>query len=102
MLLTAGCFKAMVSLPIRAVLGRGVLDDTCAQGLYIDDFFAVSKEDASLYGAPGNVAKSTQVFRRAKTIYEKEAIAGSDDKDVCDSLKFKLAGAEIVTRQERM
>ncbi len=86
----------------RLLAGRGVVDDTCVQGLYIDDFFAVSKEDVRSVGQPGHTPLSSKVFHQAKAIYKEEAVLGSDDKDVCGALRFKLAGAEVDSSLENV
>ena len=86
----------------RLLAGRGVVDDSCVQGLYIDDFFSVSKEQVAMFGSPGHVPGSSRVFHRAKAIYKREKILGSDDKDVVDALKFKLAGAEVDSSLENV
>ncbi len=73
---------------------RCVASDKCVQGLYIDDFFVVSKESLQDF-LKGEVAESTRLFHQAKAAHAKESILGSDAKDVVGALKFTFAGAEI-------
>ncbi len=54
----------------------------------------VSKERAADF-LEGKIAESTKLFHQAKAAYKKEAIIGSDAKDVVNSVKFTIAGAEI-------
>ena len=68
--------------------------DLCVQGLYIDDFFSISRERVADYSA-GKTAESTKVFWREKAAYKKEGILRSDAKDVVNALKFTIAGAEV-------
>ena len=78
----------------RLWASRCVVSDQCVQGLYIDDFFVVSKERATDF-LEGKIAESTKLFHQAKAAYKKEAIIGSDAKDVVNSVRFTIAGAEI-------
>ena len=69
-------------------------DDGVVQGLVIDDFFVVSREERS---AQLNLEDtgSVRAFRHAKRIYEQQGIIGSDDKDEIGKLVAKVCGAQI-------
>ena len=84
----------------RLLAGVCLEDDQCVQGLYIDDFFSISREEVDIHGGVGGKEKSSEVFHKAKAIYEKEGIFGSDDKDIIASECFRVAGAEIDSRAE--
>lgn len=73
---------------------RCVVSDRCVEGLYIDDYFSVSKEEVNSF-LQGDVPQSTSRFKKAKEIYQREKVAGSDAKDVVNALKYTLPGAEI-------
>ena len=61
------------------------------QGLVIDDFFAVSLEDANSCSKPASVDR----LETAEKIYEAENILGSDEKTVRGNNIFTIIGAEI-------
>ena len=84
----------------RLQAGVCLQDDRCVQGLYIDDFFSISKEEGSMWRNSGERALSSEAFCLAKEIYQKEGIVGSDDKDIYESDCFKVVGAEIDSRAE--
>ena len=60
------------------------------QGIVIDDFFAISLEDARL---PSCSAASVDV-------YAKEKVLGSDDKTVRGAEAFKVVGAEVLSDEQ--
>ena len=63
------------------------------QGLIIDDFFALAVQPGSFRS--GTPSPSSALVDHAKAGYEREAVLGSDDKDVRDQRHFKVAGAEV-------
>lgn len=67
--------------------------DEITDGLVIDDYFVLSKEFND--GRPPEDSQSVQIFEKAKKIYAREGILGSDEKDVKGELQFKVCGAEI-------
>lgn len=70
-----------------------VADDVIADGLVIDDYFVLSKEENN--GRPLEESKSVEIFEKAKRVYAREGILGSEEKDVRGELNFKVCGAEI-------
>ena len=99
--------------PSSRLLARSaVAHDVCNEGLVIDDYFAVSRESrlAFEFGKEGLCSgphdkdhpevqtKALRCLSRAKQIYLREGILGSDDKDQINRLLFKAAGAEIDSR----
>ena len=70
--------------------------DRCAQGLVIDDFFSVCVQRDDDKAEP----VCNEHIRRAKAAYQREALAGSDDKDVWGEPVAKVAGAEINSSRE--
>ena len=77
---------------------RALVCDDVVQGLYIDDFFSVSKEGLDLPLDSGLGSRSGDIFRQAKAIYEREGVMGSDDKDIVEQLRFRVVGAEVDSR----
>ena len=67
------------------------------EGLIIDDFFSVSREelpaDASCWDPLDS--QSTRAVLSAKGVYKKFELKGSDRKDVLGSVSFKAAGAFV-------
>ena len=88
----AGMLEANKLLKSRSRLQSGVClqDDLCIEGVYIDDYFAISREDAWLVGEPSFRARSSEAFYRAKEAYTSEEVFGD-----C----FRVLGAEIDSRQ---
>ena len=91
MLQSAGC-----------LLGPGRLQSkhrVAAQGPWsghiIDDFFSLSVEASDF--VPGGPSASLGLLHRAKAAYTREAVLGSDEKDVLAQRVLKVAGAEIDT-----
>ena len=83
----------------RLQAGVCLQDDRCAQGLYIDDFFAISREKLGNEATVPPQAMSSLAFHRAKEAYAAEKVFGSDDKDVLGSRCFRVVGAEVDSRR---
>ena len=72
-----------------------------ASGLVIDDFYSISTVPADLPAsstaeeAIGSTSVAVQDMLKAKEIYNKAGLLGSDDKDVWDACHAKVTGAEI-------
>ncbi|OLP96072.1 hypothetical protein AK812_SmicGene21737 [Symbiodinium microadriaticum] len=64
-------------------------------GHIIDDFFSLSVEASDF--VPGGPSASLGLLHRAKAAYTREAVLGSDEKDVLAQRVLKVAGAEIDT-----
>ncbi len=79
---------------------RALVKDEVVQGLYIDDFFVVSREDVSSWSEGGGVSGASEVFYKAKEIYAQQGVIGSDDKDILDQLTFRVVGSEVDSRLE--
>lgn len=58
-------------------------------GLVIDDFFCLSTKDIS------HAAHASGGLKKATAAYQKEGALGIDDKEVTNSLHYKVIGAEI-------
>ena len=89
----AGCHDPLSRLSLK----DPILHNNPVTGLVIDDFFAVSAEsrkfaEGSDFRGP---SKSALALDGAKKAYKEEGIFGSDDKEVRDSLIFKVVGAEV-------
>ena len=84
----------------RLQAGVCLQDDRCVQGLYIDDFFSISKEERSMWRSSDKRPLSSEAFCLAKEIYKKEGIIGSDDKDIYESNHFRVVGAEVDSRDD--
>ena len=72
--------------------------DGYVDGLVIDDVFMISKEEVK--SAASDVDSLS--FRRlmdAKKVYAREALAGSDDKDVLGACDFKVCGVEVLSNE---
>ena len=72
--------------------------DGYVDGLVIDDVFMISKEEVK--SAASDVESLS--FRRlmdAKKVYTREALAGSDDKDVLGACDFKVCGVEVLSNE---
>ena len=81
--------------PSRLVANLALVEDEVVQGLYIDDFFIISKEDLAFVENDASESKAVGVFHEAKKIYKEQGIYGSDDKDIVGLLRFCAVGAEI-------
>lgn len=51
---------------------------------------------------PADCAKSVAKLQKASCIYEKESVAGSPEKDVTGSRKFKVVAAEVNSSQKAL
>ena len=54
------CHHGLLPSSSRLVATSALLDDEVVQGLYIDDFFVISREDLRDYGRGGFVSKSSE------------------------------------------
>ena len=89
----------------RLLARSAILEDRCNEGLVIDDYFALSREDRLSvdFGKetfPRGASLAFKCFEKAKEIYKEEGIIGSDDKDQIEGFLFKAAGAEIDSRPQ--
>ena len=71
------------------------------QGLVVDDFYAISVENAPLRDkaspSPSSPSAASRRMAKALRAYEEENILGSADKDVVDEAKAKVTGGELDT-----
>ena len=74
-----------------------VVQDAVVDGLVIDDYFVVSREDVRAVNSEGCCPSSRSVEKLmvAKGAYKREKIEGSDDKDVLGASVFKVVGGEV-------
>ena len=73
-----------------------IVDGSTVSGLVIDDFFALSCEPVGLCAEEPCLASSSfRMFNKAKEVYQREGLVGSDDKDVVGALKYKICGGEV-------
>ena len=81
----------------RLCANSSILHNSPVSGLVIDDYFVLSAE--GLAGASGDKYlkpnRASMALQRAKDTYKKQKVLGSDDKEISDSLHFKVIGAEI-------
>lgn len=94
----AGCHPAHNRLSaVQSIVHNGPVG-----GLVIDDYFCVSAEP--IQKAAGSKYegrnKAREFLDLAKQAYEQHGILGSDDKEVADSLLFKVIGAEVNSTEE--
>ncbi len=97
------CDQGLLSPGGRLLARSAILNDDCNEGLVIDDYFALSREQRLAFdfgkdSTPSRPSKAFECFSRAKEIYREEGIMGSDDKDQVEALLFKAAGAEVDSR----
>ena len=71
-------------------------DDRCVDGLIIDDYCVVSKEDV---GIPKEESQSVAKLKVAQRSYDRQGLLGSKHKDVIGENLFKFAGAEVVSTE---
>ena len=81
----------------RLVSVGPIINDQCVDGLVIDDYFVIARQNLADFGNP---SASKQQLNVAKKIYSEQMILGSDDKDVWDECCFRVVGAEIDSRPE--
>ncbi|CAE7527751.1 unnamed protein product [Symbiodinium sp. CCMP2592] len=86
----------LLSEDVRLCSNRPFRGLTEAQGLVIDDYFALCVKDLRDPSGPVCVDR----LRLAKDIYQHEGLVGSDDKDIWGEPKAKIAGAEICSGPE--
>ena len=70
------------------------------QGLCIDDFFSIAPvpEAELMRPSSSKPSQARAVFDRAKAVYADFGLAGSDQKDVVDSVHATVVGAQIDSR----
>ena len=68
--------------------------DSKVDGLVIDDYFCLSREPRAS-AADTSASGSVGAFNKAKEVYKREGIIGSDAKDVVGALVYKVCGAEV-------
>lgn len=73
-----------------------IYDDRCVDGLIIDDYCVVSKENV---GTPKEESQSVAKLGIAQRSYDKQGLMGSKHKDVIGENLFKFAGAEVVSTE---
>lgn len=78
---------------------KALVSDDVVQGLYIDDFFAISREPLDFLAASERASKSGDIFLRAKAAYKSEGVLGSEEKDVIEQPCFRVVGAEVDSRE---
>ena len=66
------------------------------EGLVIDDYFAVGRHRI----ADGQPPQVLQCLDKARNAYEAEEVLGSPEKDVINSLHFRVVGAEVNCSEE--
>ena len=88
LLLCAGC----LSPRSRMVSSRPLFDAQHAQGLVIDDYFALSVEPIDM---PAADTWSKHLLTKASSVYKSFGILGSIEKDVVASRQAKVVGAAI-------
>ena len=81
----------------RLCASQPILRNKPVTGLVIDDFFALSAEEiAYAHGDTCDGPSASRAFlERAREAYKREGILGSDDKEIADSLHYKVIGAEV-------
>ena len=89
--------KGLLKASSRLLSTSFVVEDGVVDGLVIDDYFVVSREDVRNVGADGTCesSQSVQKLKAAKEAYQKEKIQGSDDKDILGASLFKVVGGEV-------
>ena len=73
-----------------------LLQDACADGLVIDDYFVISREEVRRSSSDLS-SLSARALAVAKEAYADHLLQGSDDKDVLGAACFKVCGAEIIS-----
>ena len=89
--------KGLLRAGTRLSSSSSVFDDECVDGLIIDDYCVVSKEDV---GTKKEVSRSVRSLEVAQRCYDEEGLMGSRHKDVVGENLFKFAGAEVVSTQQ--
>ena len=99
-----GLLQSEGLLPDRGRLVADALVRPCGlyQGLCIDDFFCIApvplKDLHEGETAPPSAAR--KAFDVAKACYQRQGLAGSDQKDVVDKIQGTVVGAEINSSQK--
>ena len=80
------------------VLGRSIFPaGDRFEGLIIDDYFAIGKEDV---GALPSSTFAAWALAEARRLYQAHGLPGSPEKDVEAENEFKAAGAEVVSTKQ--
>ena len=66
-------------------------------GFIIDDLFLIGREPVGRSNLNSEAAKA---LTKAREVYRREGLLGSDDKDVIAADRFKAAGAEIISDRQ--
>ena len=66
-------------------------------GLIIDDFFLIGREAVKQQNLNSEAARA---LSRAREVYRREGLLGSDEKDIVASDRFKAAGAEVISDRQ--
>ena len=78
-----------------------LVHDKLVDGLVIDDYFVISREPAlSQSSQRRSESGSASQLLRAKNIYQREGLMGSDDKDIIGEDEFKVVGGEVNSSAE--
>ena len=86
----------------RLCANQPILHNKPVTGLVIDDFFVLSSEDICFARGSSYIGGSSSKvwLQKAKEAYKVQGVLGSDDKEVSDSLCFKIIGAEVNSSEE--
>ena len=76
----------------RLISSRALYSPDTIEGLVIDDYFCISREDA---GCQNDLSRSRLCYDRAAEVYESKAILGSPQKDVLGENHGRAIGACI-------
>ena len=71
--------------------------------MVIDDFFCLAEVDANSIpqdGTQNGYSPAKEAFDKAKDVYAREGLRGSDAKDIIDSVKTTVVGAEVNSSHE--
>ena len=74
----------------RLISSRALYSPDILEGLVIDDYFCISREDAS---CPNGLSRSRSCYDTAAKVYKSEAILGSPSKDILGENHGKAIGA---------
>ena len=74
----------------RLISSRALYSPDTIEGLVIDDYFCISREEAT---CPNDLSRSRLCYDKATKVYEEEAILGSPQKDILGQNYGKAIGA---------